>query len=151
MQIIYSNHPIPALLPAQSVFLAGPTPRDSNTKSWRPNAIKHLNFRNYSGAVFYPEWDDTLATVDYDSQVGWEQEGFMRSLFIVFWIPRELNRMPAFTTNVEFGRFAHFPNTLYGRPTDAPKNKYLDWYYKQVNRRPIYDNLESLLDAIVFI
>ena len=38
--------------------------------------------------------------------------------------------MPAFTTNVEFGRYITSSKFLYGRPPDSVKNRYLDWMYQ---------------------
>jgi len=138
------------------VFLAGPTPRDKETLSWRPEAISILRRLKYDGSVFYPEWSDKSAKIDYDSQVEWEHTGLTKCKWIVFWIPRNLKNMPAFTTNVEFGRFAHQHNVFYGRPIDAPGNRYLDWYYKKCHPNEccsaccnIYNNLADLLKEIV--
>jgi len=133
------------------VFLAGPTPRDKETPSWRPEAIKILKELKYDGDVFYPEWSTKLAKIDYNSQVEWEHTGLTKCEWIVFWIPRNLKNMPAFTTNVEFGRFAHQHNVLYGRPSEAPGNRYLDWYYKKCHANVfcpngvIYTDLEHML------
>lgn len=150
MQIIYSDMRIPRVLPYDSLFLAGPTPRDAKTPSWRPDAIKILKRLRYKGVVFYPEWSSRPDKVDYDAQVEWEHEGLTRALWIVFWVPRELKSMPAFTTNVEFGRFAHERRTIYGRPDDAPKNRYLDWYYMKCQPdRVICNNLNDLLKQVL--
>lgn len=139
------------MFPPQSVFLAGPTPRDKQTPSWRPEAISILKKLKYKGLVFLPEFKVRKLVADYDAQVEWEHEGLTRSQIIVFWVPRELKTMPAFTTNVEFGRFAHQHNVLYGRPSEAPGNRYLDWYYKKCHANVfcpngvIYTDLEHML------
>jgi len=150
MKIIYSNMKIPKVLPFDSVFLAGPTPRDPQTPSWRPAAIKYLKRHKYKGVVFYPEWSSRPDKVDYDTQVEWEHDALTSALWIVFWIPRDLVSMPAFTTNVEFGRFAHEKRALYGRPDAAPKNRYLDWWYDKCHPdRIIFNELDQLLEYIL--
>jgi hypothetical protein len=143
MKIIYSQQSL-SKLSGHSIFLAGPTPRDPITRSWRPDAIALLIANQYAGTVISPE-QETRTTFDYDLQTEWEHEGLTKSKVIIFWVPRELVHMPAFTTNVEFGRFAHQANCLYGRPDNAPKNKYLDWYYAKVNTQPIYNQMANLL------
>lgn len=145
MKTIYSQQSL-ADLGNHSIFLAGPTPRDAVTKSWRPVANILLQGLGYTGAIITPEHEVRIP-FDYDSQTEWEHEGLTKAKVIIFWVPRELKTMPAFTTNVEFGRFAHQPNCLYGRPDESPKNRYLDWYYKKVNTHPIYNNLHDLLKA----
>ena len=67
----------------------------------------------------------------------------------MFWIPRSLPDMPAFTTNVEFGYWLHSNKVIYGRPDDAVKIKYLDWLYElDYNERP-FNNLDDLLEEAV--
>ena len=67
---------------------------------------------------------------------------------VVFWVPRNLETMPAFTTNVEFGWLAASGKCLFGAPTDSPKNKYLIALAKRFNIQT-YGNLESLLQHAV--
>ena len=75
----------------------------------------------------------------------WEREGLTKASVIVFWIPRSLPDMPAFTTNVEFGYWIHSKKIIYGRPDDAVKIKYLDWLYElDYNEKP-FNNLDDLL------
>ena len=79
----------------------------------------------------------------------WEREGLTKASIIVFWIPRSLPDMPAFTTNVEFGYWLHSNKVIYGRPDDAVKIKYLDWLYElDYNERP-FNNLDDLLEEAV--
>ena len=67
----------------------------------------------------------------------------------MFWIPRSLPDMPAFTTNVEFGYWLHSNKVIYGRPDDAVKIKYLDWLYElDYNEKP-FNNLDDLLEEAV--
>ena len=146
MRIIYSDQKIPKRLGIKSMFLLGPTPRDLVTPSWRIEALEILKKLKYDGTVLVPERRVRKANISYDDQVEWEDEAMNRALYNVFWIPRNLTTMPAFTTNVEFGRLYKYSNTLYGRPADAPKNRYLDWLYAKYHPyHPIYNNLTKLL------
>ena len=129
----------------KSIFLAGPTPRNENVKSWRKEACKLLEEKGFDGVVYVPEYSDGKPLMDYLDQVEWEREALSNASVIAFWIPRELKEMPAFTTNVEFGYWIHTGRIIYGRPDEARKNKYLDWLYKKdVKKEPI-NNLEELL------
>ena len=75
----------------------------------------------------------------------WERIALTEAIVILFWIPRELPDMPAFTTNVEFGYLLHSGKVIYGHPNNAKKIKYLDWLYKiDYNKEPFL-NLDELL------
>ena len=111
-----------------SIFLAGPTPRDANVQSWRPAALRILRDLGHKGYVFVPETSDWGWSGDYDGQVLWEWQALGRAACVVFWVPRVIGPMPAFTTNVEFGMLAtKFPErTVLGFPTGSPKMRYLE-------------------------
>lgn len=123
----------------KSIFLAGPTPRDLKTKSWRPEAIKILKAMGFEGDVFCPEFKTRkFQDLQVKELIDWELEHLDRSSLILFWVPRELKKMPAFTTNVEFGYHLKTGKVVYGRPDDAPKNRYLDYLYeKEYNQKPV--------------
>jgi len=53
--------------------------------------------------------------------------------------------MPAFTTNVEFGRYVGRKDCIYGRPADAPKNRYLDWLYTKMTKKQPATTIEETL------
>ena len=128
-----------------SIFLAGPTPRDGEVKSWRRYAIKILELLGFDGDVFVPEYKNRVVdskNIVYDEIINWELEHLDRASVVMFWIPRELKNMPAFTTNVEFGYNFHTNKIVYGRPDDAPKNRYLDFLYKK------YYNLEPATSLV---
>ena len=132
------------------VFLAGPTPRSNNVASWRPLAVRILEEYGFDGTVLVPERKGGWAKVSYDDQVEWERAGLSLAKAIVFWVPRNMETMPALTTNVEFGYWvAKSPErVVYGRPQDAPSTRYLDWLIKQENKDAVvYDTLESVLMA----
>ncbi len=150
MKLIYvdSDPAEPIWLP--SIFLAGPTSRD-DTPSWRPEAIAILAAVNFEGTVFIPECSDGQAKVDYDDQVEWEWRNLHAATVILFWVPRRLDVLPAFTTNVEFGRYVSIApdRCVYGRPPESEKNRYLDWLYQKVTGRlPQIDLASAVKHAI---
>ena len=147
MIVNYSDQKI--ITGEKSIFLAGPTPRDKNTISWRNEAIKILEKLGFDGIVYVPEYSTWKPKADYVDQAMWERDGLSNATIIVFWIPRHLPNMPAFTTNVEFGYWLHSGKIIYGRPNEAEKIKYLDWLYKlDYNEEPV-DSLEELLKMCV--
>jgi hypothetical protein len=85
----------------------------------------------------------------YLDQVEWEYECLELSDLIVFWVPRDLKKLPGFTTNVEFGRYIASGKVLYGRPYEAPKTRYLDRLYKKFTNKEPIDNLVDLLKGVL--
>jgi ADP-ribose pyrophosphatase YjhB (NUDIX family) len=148
MNIVYAHEEMPLGF-SKSIFLAGPTPRKDDVKSWRDEALTILDKLNYSGVVFVPEPRDGKWSDNYDKQVEWEQKYRRASDIIVFWVPRDLKTMPAFTTNVEFGEDYDSYKVVYGRPSDAPKNKYLDTLYKQFYKEEPKETLKETLSQAV--
>lgn len=143
MIINYSDQEV--LKNQKSIFLAGPTPRGENAKSWRTDAYQIIEQYGFDGIVYVPEYSTWKPKADYVDQAQWERNALTNASVIAFWIPRTLPDMPAFTTNVEFCYWLHTGKVLYGRPDDAKKIKYLDWLYKiDMNIEP-YNNLQDLL------
>lgn len=133
----------------KSIFLAGPTPRGNDTVSWRKEACEKLKELGFDGVVYVPEYSTWKVKEDYVDQAMWEREGLTKATVIVFWIPRSLPDMPAFTTNVEFGYWLSSNKVVYGRPDDAVKIKYLDWLYEfDYNEKP-FNNLDELLNGAI--
>jgi len=56
-----------------SIFLAGPSPRDTGLTSWRVEATRILQELGFLGVVYVPEQKDRIQ-FDYLNQVSWEQE-----------------------------------------------------------------------------
>jgi hypothetical protein len=136
----------------KSIFLAGPTPRQPNIKSWRPEALEILKELKYKGTVLIPERQDWHPKFRYESQVKWEYEALSRCRCIVFWIPRSFPHMPALTTNVEFGYWLHSDKDIcYGRPDDSEKNRYLDWLFQKVTDYKPINNLKQLIKTAMYI
>lgn len=151
MNIIYSNqssyngH-------GPSIFLAGPTPRSKEVKSWRPEALNILNQLDYQGTVLIPEYDSMQNRIDYLNQVEWEYDGLSNCTTIALWVPRRMETMPALTTNVEFGYWlAKSPKRIvYGRPNDACNIAYLDWLItKEIPQAIISTTLNDILNKAI--
>lgn len=151
MRVIYSDQALAFDQP--SIFLAGPTHRKGEEivpgSFWRRDAVKLLELYGYTGTVFVPELSTAEGQFDYDNQVEWEYEALEKSTLIAFWIPRNTKSLPGFTTNVEFGRYVHHYTTLYGRPDNSEKNRYLDWLYSRIHRRQPYNDLIKLVKACI--
>jgi len=129
----------------KSIFLAGPTPRSAEVKTWRKEACAKIEKLGFDGVVYVPEYSSHKPLEEYLNQVEWERDALSNASVIVFWIPRSLPDMPAFTTNVEFGYWIHTGKVIYGRPDDSEKNRYLDWLYeKDMNIKP-FNNIDDLL------
>ncbi|MCA9681072.1 MAG: hypothetical protein KC457_02680 [Myxococcales bacterium] len=128
MQVVHAPAPLPEAVTA-TIFLAGPSPRgEGGGLHWRGEALELLAQAGFTGHVFVPlpapgqSWP-----ADYIDQAGWEQTALERADVVLFWIPRELERMPGFTTNVEFGQHCRGRNVVLGHPVDAPKCRFLDF------------------------
>lgn len=169
MQVVYAREPFPDRW-TKSVFLAGPTPRKGGPPSWRPEALRILEAAGYDGVVFVPEDRDMNGCVmnpeNYDAQILWENEGLNRADAILFWVPRDLAidlpedlppgtktldvkdllKFPAFTTNVEWGKWFDSGKVALGYPKDAPKMGYLKAEATLV-RAPVAKTLEETARA----
>jgi 8-oxo-dGTP pyrophosphatase MutT (NUDIX family) len=143
MRIIHAGEPIPAGFPL--IFLAGPTPRDAATPSWRPEALDTLRRLGWTGGVLVPEpWQGFVEGWDYDGQVRWEWDGLDAAHCIAFWIPRDLSSLPGFTTNIELGMMAPTNRSVLGFPLGAAKMSYPAALAQRFGMF-VYDGLEPLL------
>jgi 8-oxo-dGTP pyrophosphatase MutT (NUDIX family)/nucleoside 2-deoxyribosyltransferase len=143
---------------SKSIFLAGPSPRNHETKSWRPEALSLLERKGFDGIVFVPEPKkrDDFQPI-WPKTAEWEHNMIDISDIILFWVPRDLSlsadnepKLPAFTTNVEFGHWANSGKAVFGFPPESRKNRYLkfmaDKFYV-----PTFDNLEDTVDKALKI
>jgi hypothetical protein len=131
-----------------SLFLAGPTPRCKQVKSWRPDFIKTLKKRKVQCSVFIPELKKGGWLGNYEQQTDWEYCHLHDASAVVFWVPRNINSLPGFTTNVEFGYWVKSGRCFYGRPDGAEKTRYLDWLYdKEGHGRPA-SSMEELAETV---
>jgi nucleoside 2-deoxyribosyltransferase len=144
MTPIFALQPLP-----KSIFLAGPTPRDPQASTWRPEALAILDNLGFEGQVYVPENANWRPHDQHEAaQVPWEWEALNLATVIVFWVPRVLATMPALTTNVEFGLFAHSGKIVLGYPPTAAKMTYLDRLAQRFHV-PVYGTLRDTLVAAV--
>lgn len=149
MQVVYANQPFPDAW-TSSLFLAGPTPRDAETPSWRPEALQLLEQLGYDGVVFVPEpqvpsWDSGPDA--YQAQMAWERQGLDYADVILFWIPRDMRKMPGLTTNVEFGRYVFLGKVVLGAPPATVGIRYLEKML-ETDGEPGAQRHFTLLDAL---
>lgn len=147
MRIIYARESLTGVT-GPSLFLAGPTPRSNDVASWRPDALTWLEASGFEGTVLVPESRDGSHQIDYLDQVEWEWAGLEAASVIVFWVPRALPDMPAFTTNAEFGLYARSGRVVFGAPLGAVKVRYLQWCCGKLGIDQ-HDNLAATLTAAV--
>lgn len=134
MKVVYALQEPPETY-SKSLFLMGPTPRaETGGESWRPMMIDALEKAGYDGVVYVPETEDGKWQHSYVEQIEWEQRYLAQCDRIVAWVPRDLEKMPAFTTNVEFGQHVASGKLVYGRPEGTPKTRYLDALYRRHNK-----------------
>jgi ADP-ribose pyrophosphatase YjhB (NUDIX family) len=147
MHVVYACEPTPESL-TSSIFLAGPTPREASTPSWRTAALAYLEQHGYQGTVFVPEPRDHKWREDYQEQVDWEDAHLNIADKIVFWVPRDLTTLPGFTTNDEWGYWKTSSKVVWGSPPDAPKTRYQRHYAKKLNI-PRCSTLEKCLQTCI--
>lgn len=143
MEIVYAKEEFPKEV-KKMIFLAGPTPREKGVVSWRNKALKILEKLGYDGHVFVPEPRNGIWQRDYNGQIKWEKAGLSKADCILFWIPRDLEILPGYTTNVEFGMYASSGKIVLGYPKDAPKMKYLQAIGEDYN----IPQADTLMDTI---
>lgn len=138
MRVFYTREELP-VMQTGAIFLAGPTPRTRVSRTWRQDALDFLEKCSFPGEVFLPEnrdpsqaWED--GSFSYEEQVDWEEKALNRADVIVFWIPRDMDKMPGLTTNGEFGFWsARDPmKVVLGTPPSAEKVRYQEHNAKQI-------------------
>lgn len=151
MTISFSDKPIILDESRVSIFLAGPTIRNSCfNKSWRKQACDILENEGFTGIVYVPEFENE-AQRDYMKQVLWERSGLENATHILFYIDRDMKNSPGMTTNVEFGAWIEkTPERVWlGYPPTSEKMGYLDWFYQFHTGRIPYSDLISLIKGIL--
>ncbi len=151
MQVVYALEPVPENV-TRSIFLAGPTPRSDDGKPWRQDALKLLEDIGFEdGTVFIPEPRDGSWHREYDRQVQWEEDCLNVADVILFWVPRNLDTMPAFTTNIEWGAWAASGKLVLGYPEGTEKMTYMQNYCDKWNIESSSTLSETIHSAIDFI
>jgi hypothetical protein len=147
MNVYYVNEVPPEMeWSPNSVFLAGPTPRNKSVLSWRPDAITALKDAGFCGDVFVPERREGVQ-FDYVNQVEWEEKHLKMAGCILFWVPRNMDTMPALTTNVEFGMWYNSGKIVLGVPPTAVHCNYLIYYARKVGA-PVVVSLPDAASAV---
>ena len=131
-----------------SLFLAGPTPRCKKVKSWRPEFVRTLKKQKVQCSVFIPELKKGGWLGNYERQTDWEYRHLDDASAVVFWVPRNLDNLPGFTTNVEFGYWVKSVRCFYGRPDGADKTEYLDWLYEKEGHGTPASSMEELVETV---
>ena len=148
MRLIYSEEEVPrSFKNNKSIFLAGPTPRSNDVESWRPKASGLLEEFGFDGVVFVPEYRDGFKEgIGEEIYEDWEDRHLHAADCILFWIPRELKTMPAFTTNIEFGECMKSGKVVLGAPEWAKKMDYIRVKAKKYGI-PHFDKIEDTVEA----
>lgn len=129
-----------------SIFLAGPTIRNGKFEdSWRATAVKYFEKLGFDGNIYVPESKTGEYSGNLIQTANWEWDRLESSKKIMFWIPRDLETLPGFTTNIEFGRYITLcpENVILGFPLDAPKNSYIELLYERFSSHIITYSLEN--------
>ncbi|MGO4634947.1 nucleoside 2-deoxyribosyltransferase domain-containing protein [Streptomyces sp. 2RAF24] len=154
IRLVMAREPIPTG-PSPSVFLAGPTPdKSAPVPSWRPDALDLITAQ-WTGpeplTVLTPESRDGVRAERYEHQVDWETDARSIASAILFWIPRDMERLPGMTTNVEFGLDVNTGRAVLGCPPDCPspeRNRYLI-YVARRHGAPVCDTLaDTVTEAL---
>lgn len=152
---VYALDPMPSEGVA-SIFLAGPTPRKPKdgsdpVPSWRPEALAILKEIGFDGHVFIPEPLSGEWHNQYTDQVKWEETALHRADVILFWIPRDMNGMPALTTNDEWGYWKESGKVVLGCPDGAVHTSYQKHYANEF-LTPVATTLnDTVVNAVVRI
>lgn len=152
MNINFSNEPVHVGNDI-SIFLAGPTLRDSCfEQSWRKYACDILEKEGFNGTVYVPEFSCDCQR-DYIKQTLWERKALENSTYILFWINRDMSITPGLTTNVEFGAWLERdPDKVWlGYPEFSEKMRYLEWFYNYKTGRVPFSNMRTMIKHILKI
>ncbi|MDO8496706.1 MAG: nucleoside 2-deoxyribosyltransferase domain-containing protein [bacterium] len=154
MRVIYYCDEPPESF-SKSIFLAGPSPRTPDVKSWRPNALRILKAKGYDGVVYVPEPKSKNKSKfnedDWKIKAPkWEHKMLDRSDVVLFWVPRGLVKLPGFTTNVEFGHWVNSGKAVLGHPPKAPHTGYLRFMADKFQVPKLF-TLEKTIDKALAI
>lgn len=148
--VVYALEEPPEVI-GKSIFLAGPTPRKSDVASWRPEALRILEETGYDGVVFVPEDRSGIWHGNYDHQVEWEERYLNMADVILFWVPRNMQDMPALTTNDEWGFWKDSGKVVLGSPKDAPSMRYQQHYARQLGVQVSHTLPDTVSNALALM
>lgn len=133
-----------------SIFLAGPCPRENYADDWRYEAFDILNELGFTGNVITPtnpQFHTIEKSVAIKEQIEWERIAMHIASAIVFWVPRDKDH-PAMTTNIEFGEWYKKNNVFIGWPDFAEHVDYFKYKLEEQNK-PYFQILSETLQAAV--
>ena len=132
-----------------SIFLAGPCPRDDFSDDWRLEAIKLFEDSGFNGTIITPTNPNYKKLVGdaLKQQTEWERNAMHAASVILFWIPRS-EKNPARTTNIEFGEWYKKEGVFIGWPDGAIHNEYIEIKMAEQKKSRI-DSLAALVNAAV--
>jgi len=110
--------------------------------------IKFLRFNAAYHTTFVPEDETGEWKHSYIDQIEWEESALKQADVIIFWIPRDLITMPAFTTNIEWGMWCDSGKVVLGAPKNAPKMKYLRYYATKFDVPQAFTLSETIDNAL---
>jgi len=142
-----------------SIFLAGPCPRDDYSDDWRFEAFDILEDLGFTGNVITPtnpeyKTFETANNLTHEAmlmkQTSWERIAMHSASAIVFWIPRTENQ-PARTTNIEFGEWYKKDSIFIGWPDGALHNEYISLKMREQGKTrssTLREVLKNAVDAL---
>ena len=143
------------LLP--SIFLAGPMARGSRIEDgWQGEALRLLKEQEFHGCVYVPSSKNGIyedGRVPFEETTEWEWERLGVCDAILFWVPRDDDKLLGYTTNVEFGRYVSIrpAHVVLGYPERALRMEYLEMLYRAECNRASYDRLDYAIEAAIGI
>lgn len=145
LAVVHVMEHLPEDLSTPVVYLAGPVPRDGAATSWHAAAVALFQARNFSGMLILPRPRDGRWPSDPGAQVVWEEAAQRRATVLMFWIPRDLQRLPGLTTNLEWGVWHASGKAVLGAPKDAPGMRYLR-HWAARGGAPTAETLETTVE-----
>ncbi len=135
-----------------SIFLAGPCPRNNYEEDWRYGVFDMLEELGFTGTVITPTNDKYSEMERHEAEALWAQTEWERTMMhmcsaLVFWVPR-CEKWPAFTTNIEFGEWYKKKGVYFGFPDDATRMKYLTLKFTE-QKKSWYNDLRTMLADVV--
>lgn len=138
---------------AGGIFLAGPSLReDQEGTSWRGEAIRTIKALKISPVIYVPEYRPVALKYGgrgvepegwtFEKQVEWEIKCLTLARTILFWVPRS-DKLPGFTTNIEFGEWLHSDKIVIGWPEDAINMRYM-YHRCRMRGMHVHKRLETL-------
>lgn len=153
MQVIYYGEEMPYKF-SRSLFLAGPSLRSGQEgESWRKDALHILDDMGFDGLVFVPENREGRLDEhhDYEGLISWEEKHLNVADCILFWVPRQMEKLPALTTNIEWGTWMASGKVVLGYPEEAERMSYLIRYARKYHipiSNVLVETLHNALDLI---